>query len=346
MRILPQMERVKNWGDFPHQIVGSDSDNDSDCLKPYWNETPSSCGGAVATNKKFVLLFKMFEATFCVFLFRGTLTHWLTKRHCFAARPFFIVDRNVAKRGVDFYWVPWGLSQNHMMLGWAIRLDYDPSLRFFIVIRVWRHCACVTMHWTKALQHSQRNITDAMIFPPSHVTSCLFSCLPRCHLANPRVQVSLRVSQLVSYLRCVNRATGNGPIVGIKSLQWIQSQSCWAQGWWSTLKLESCQVAIGEKTKWICTTLSSCLLKVPMMESSQIKKNKKLQYYNELINHQYRLPCNFFTSYANHPIFFEGQAQFPNPPRVCCDLMDALEVSKISALIMRRSWSSVTVTAM
>ena len=25
---------------------------------------------------------------------------------------------------------------------------------------------------------------------------------------------------------------------------------------------------------------------------------------------------------------FEGQAQFPNPPRVCCDLMDALEVSK------------------
>ena len=59
------------------------------------------------------------------------LTHWLTKRHCFAARPFFIVDRNVAKRGVDFYWVPWGLSQNHMMLGWAIRLDYDPSLYVF-----------------------------------------------------------------------------------------------------------------------------------------------------------------------------------------------------------------------
>ena len=121
--------------------------------------------------KKFVLL-KMFEATFCIFLFlfRG-LTHWLTKRHCFAARPFFIVDRNVAKRGVDFYWVPWGLSQNHMMLGWAIRLDYDPSLRFFIVIRVWRHCACVTMHWTKTLQHSQRNITDvSWFFLP--ITSC------------------------------------------------------------------------------------------------------------------------------------------------------------------------------
>lgn len=162
MRILPQMSGEK----IILRIVGSeavaqkmdesiwnllksgkDSDNDSDRFFSHIDMKLLHVLEAQLLLIKSALWFSKRSKGPSVYFssVASTLTHWLTKRHCFAARPFFIVDTG-GQRWRRLSWVPWSLNQKHIMTEWAIRFDHDPSLRFHIVIRFWRCFACVTMN--------------------------------------------------------------------------------------------------------------------------------------------------------------------------------------------------------
>ena len=175
------------------------------------------------------------------------------------------------------------------------------------------------------------------VYPPSHVTSCHWnavlachqpqnSCFSRCHWANPQ-QVQHRCYNESStrcpiFHWCVNGATGNGPIIGIKLLRWIQSQSCSAQGWWPALKLESCQVAKNEYAQQLQVLVCLGCQSWNQAAPPQTKK-EPASYCNALINHKISIALQsigILWQPSHHSHLFEGRARSPNPPRVCCDL--------------------------
>ena len=218
-----------------------------------------------------------------------------------------------------------------------IRFDHDPEPDVFgtIVIRVWWHRHRVTMNRgprscnvPKIYQRCKDFTLLAMSHQATEMPCWLeLAISPRILafqgaieqiLSGPSTGVTIWSSTWCPICHCVNRATGNGPTIGIKLLRWIQSQSCSAQGWWPALKWESCQLA---KNEYAQLQVLVCLGCQWWNQAPPSKKNRNLQYCNALISHKYRLPCKIGILWQPSHLF-EGQAQFPNPPQVYCDLMD------------------------